>query len=285
MAALCPRGVDGSLTDRYAGLSVMTANLFLPVSVIGYVVALFTATLRTVYRADGARRATSLLLVATWLAHLGAVVRQGLDIGRVPLTTGAEYLLVLGWIVLSLHLVLWFRSGVEVSALVLPPLAGALCFTAMQLLSSHGGRPDAPADGWFLLHTTISTIGMATLCVTFAMSVLYLVQDRALKSRRSRALLGRLPSLERTDQLGHRALIVGFVLLTVGIVAGFVLSAEPGARPFEIGAKQILPVLAWLVFALVLAARAGLGFRGRKSAYLTIAGFVLGLATVVGMTL
>jgi len=263
----------------------MTANLFLPVSVVGYVVAVFTATLRTVYRADGARRATSVLLIVTWLAHLGAVVQQGLRIGRLPLTTGAEYLLVLGWIVLSLHLFLWFRANVEVSGLVLPPLAGALCFAAMQLLGARAARPEAPADGWFLLHTTISTIGMATLGVTFAMSVLYLVQDRALKTKRTLALLGRLPSLERTDQLGQRALVVGFVLLTIGIVAGVIVSAEEHARPIVVGAKQILPVLAWLVFAVVLGARAVLGFRGRKSAYLTIAGFVLGLATVVGMTL
>jgi len=263
----------------------MTANLFLPVSVIGYVVAIFTATLRTVYRAEGARRATSVLLIVTWLAHCGAVVQQGLRIGRVPLTTGAEYLLVLGWVVLSLHLFLWFRANVEVSGLVLPPLAGVLCFAAMQLLGVHPARPDAPADGWFLLHTTISTIGMATLCVAFAMSVLYLIQDRALKAKRTLALLGRLPSLGRADQLGHRALVVGFVLLTIGILAGVIVTAEDAERPIEVGAKQILPVLAWIVFAIVLGARALLGFRGRKSAYLTIAGFVLGLATVVGMTL
>jgi ABC-type uncharacterized transport system permease subunit len=44
-------------------------------------------------------------------------------------------------------------------------------------------------------------------------------------------------------------------------------------------------LLAWAVFAGLLLARGALGFRGRKSAYLTIAGFTLGLMTVVGMTL
>ena len=262
----------------------MTANLFLPISVVGYLVAVFTATLRTVYRAEPARRATSVLLILTWFAHLGAVVQQGLRIGGLPLTTGPEYLLVLGWIVLTLHLLLWFRAHIDVSGLVLPPLAGVLCFVAMQRLGAGPARPDAPIDGWFVLHTTISTLSMAMLCVTFAMSVLYLVQDRALKAKRTRALLGRLPSLERTDRLGHRALVVGFVLLTIGIVAGAVVTLEAHERPREFGAKVVLPVLAWIIFAVVLGARAALGLRGRKSAYLTIAGFVLGLATVFGMT-
>jgi ABC-type uncharacterized transport system permease subunit len=44
-------------------------------------------------------------------------------------------------------------------------------------------------------------------------------------------------------------------------------------------------LLAWIVFAVILASRTALGFRGRKSAYLTIAGFALGLLTILGMTL
>ncbi len=263
----------------------MTANLFLPVSVVGYIAAIVAATLRTVYRSEGARRMASTLFVATWIVHLGGIVQEAVRVGRVPPTTGAEYLLLLGWIVLSLHLLLWFRAKIELSGLVLPPLAGILCFAAMQLLRARAPRPVGPDDGWFLVHTTISTIGMAILCVAFAMSVLYLVQDRALKAKRTLAWLARLPSLERSDQIGHRALVVGFVLLTLGIAAGVIVTAESETRPFVLGAKQILPVLAWLVFAVVLTARAALGFRGRKAAYLTIAGFALGLATVAGMTL
>ena len=38
------------------------------------------------------------------------------------------------------------------------------------------------------------------------------------------------------------------------------------------------------VFAIVLYGRLARGFGGRKSAYLTIAGFALGLLTVLGMS-
>ena len=50
-------------------------------------------------------------------------------------------------------------------------------------------------------------------------------------------------------------------------------------------AKVVFPVLAWLIFAGVLLARVAWGFRGRKAAYLTIAGFLLGLLTVLGISL
>ena len=49
--------------------------------------------------------------------------------------------------------------------------------------------------------------------------------------------------------------------------------------------KQIFPLLAWFVFAAILTARTGFGFRGRKSAYLMIAGLAFALMTVFGIAL
>jgi ABC-type uncharacterized transport system permease subunit len=263
----------------------MTGSFLLPGTIIGYIVAIVFAALYTIYRSPAAHRSASILFVLTWALHTATVVREALALGRLPLASGAEYLLSLGWIVLSLHLVLWFRMHVEIAGLVLPPLAGAMTFAAMQL-----GRPlpaDTPfaPDGWFLLHTTVSTLGMAILCVAFSMSVIYLVQDRALKSRQKLLLLERLPSLHRADQIGFRALTAGFLLLTLGIGTGIVVNAEMRHRILVLEPKQVLPLLAWLVFASGLAARGLLGLRGRKTAYLTITGVALGLATVIGMTL
>ena len=186
---------------------------------------------------------------------------------------------------LTLHLYVWFRLKVEIAGLVLPPLAGIMTFASMQLMRANPGRSAAPPDAWFLFHTTVSTLGMAILCVAFAMSVIYLIQDRALKSRKALKLLERLPSLQRADQIGVRSLTVGFVLLTLGIGTGIVVNAEVYERLLVMGPKQVFPLLAWLVFAGILVARPLLGFRGRKSAYLTITGFALGLMTVIGMTM
>jgi ABC-type uncharacterized transport system permease subunit len=197
----------------------------------------------------------------------------------------AEFLLVLGWVVLTLHLYLWFRQKVEVAGVVLPPLAGIMAFVAMQLMRGATTNPTTTPDGWFLFHTTVSTLGIAILSVAFAMSVVYLVQDRALKSKKALKMLERLPSLQKADQIGFRSLTVGFILLSLGIVTGVVVNAELYERSLELGPKQIFPVLAWIVFASILVGRPILGFRGRKSAYMTIAGFALGLMTVIGMTL
>ncbi|HXV76426.1 MAG TPA: cytochrome c biogenesis protein CcsA [Candidatus Polarisedimenticolaceae bacterium] len=265
-------------------MDLTSASALLPVTVIGYIVAVVTVTIRTIYRAAAARRLSSAMFVLTWVLHSATVVQLGLANGRLPLATGAEYLLVLGWVVLTLHLYVWFKLSMEVAGVVLPPLAGAMTFGAMQLIGV--ATPAAVTrDAWFLFHTTVSTLGIAILSVAFAMSVLYLLQDRALKSKKTLAMLERLPSLQKADQIGFRSLTIGFVLLTLGIATGVVVNAEVYQRLVVLGPKQVFPLLAWLIFAGVLIARPTIGFRGRKSAYLTITGFAFGLMTVIGMTL
>ena len=82
-------------------------------------------------------------------------------------------------------------------------------------------------------------------------------------------------------------------MLTIGIATGVVwLLDEAGGdslrlyeRWWKVLAKLTFPLLAWLLFAAILLSRRFLGFRGRKSAYLIITGFALGLLTVVGMAL
>jgi ABC-type uncharacterized transport system permease subunit len=244
----------------------------LPLTLIACTVGIVSTALAIVYRSDVARRAATLTWPAAWLGLLAAIASHGLAQGRFPLSNVAEYLLVLAWAMLSLHLFAWFGPRVYVAGLVLPPISLVATLSGWNLLGHPHGVSAARPRGLFVVHTTLSTLGIAALGLAFTMSVIYLLQDRALKSKQSLSLLERLPSLDKSDHLGYHAMLVGFILLSLGLTSGT-------------GFKQLFAALAWLVFAGVIAARAACGFRGRKSAYLTIAGFALGLLTVLGMTL
>jgi ABC-type uncharacterized transport system permease subunit len=257
--------------------------IWLPIALVAYLVGLFLAGLATFYRLETARTLSTMVFGVAWFAHGAAVIRLGVKTGRFPLNSQAEYLLVLGFAVMTLFLLLWLRWRVQAASVLLPPVAASAVFGALAL---PGGATADAADspsGWFLFHTTVSTLAMATLVVALAMSLIYLFADRALKAKRTLKLLDRLPTLARCDQLGFQALIAGFVLLSVGIAAGVVVNADIHDRFWVPGVKQTPAMLAWIIFAGVLAARLRLGFRGRKSAYLTIAGVMLGLMTMVGM--
>jgi len=262
----------------------MTAA-FLPLALFGYTISIVLASVGVVYRSEGARRGASALFVITWFALLGEIVRLTLLNGRVPLGNVYEYLLVLSWALLTLHLYVWFRMRIYVAGMVLPPVGALAAFVSWGLFALETEPTEVQRTGWFLFHTSVSTLGMAMLGLAFAMSLLYLYQDRALKSRRTLGMLERLPALERCDQVGFHSMFIGFILLTLGIITGVVVNQEFYAKIWVTGSKQVFAMLAWLVFAAIIASRMALGFRGRKSAYLTITGFVLGLMTVIGMTL
>lgn len=258
----------------------MLSAILLPVAVAAYAIGAALTAIWVARRVEGARALASLAFVFGWLAHLAGIVQHGVAVGSFPLSNLPEYLLMLGWAAQTLHLLVWFRHRVWVVGLALPPIAGLLVFVASPLL---GSAPAEELGGLLVFHTTVSTVGMAALLVAMVMSVIFLVEDKALKSRQRLGLLARFPSLERCDQLGYHALWLGFVLLSAGIVTGIAANRSLHERLWVPGVKQVLPVAAWLLFAAILAARLHAGFRGRKSAYLTITGVVLGLLTVIGM--
>jgi len=216
-------------------------TIYLSVALIAYIVGIFFAILTTTYQSRIARNAASVFWVIAWSAHTVAVVHRGVATGGVPLSSGPEYLLFLGLAVMTLHLLVWFRWRVDVVGIFLPPVAGLTGFVALALLGAGTAQSSAP-HGWFLFHTTVSTLGMATLVVAFAMSVIYLVQDRALKARRTLQLLDRLPSLNRCDSIGFNSLVFGFILLTMGIGTGVIVNASVHDSLWIPGLKQTLPV-------------------------------------------
>jgi len=250
----------------------------LPYVLVAYLVGIVLTAICTFYPSRIARRAAALVVVLTWFGHLAVILWHGHEQQRMPLANMAEFLLVLGWAVLTLDLYVWFRLRVQIAGLLLPPVAALAAFGAWGLWS-EAHETETRLAGWFLFHTTVSTIGMAILCVAFAMSVLYLFKDYALKAKKNLAWLGRLPALEQCDRVGFHAMWIGFLLLSIGIGTGLVLRVGVDVP----AAKAIFPLLAWLLFAAVIGSRRWLGYRGRKSAYLTIAGFALGLLTVLGM--
>jgi ABC-type transport system involved in cytochrome c biogenesis permease subunit len=229
-------------------------------------------------------RAGTAALGAAWLLEAAAIVTTGIAAGAFPLRNGPEYMLMLGFLVLTLHLALGSMSRVSAAVYVLPPVSALMLLVGLLLQTRRTQGAAFPEPGWFVFHTAVATLGVASLAVAFSMSVLFLVKERALKEKRSLAMLERLPAVETLDRLGFQALLFGFPLLTLGIATGMVYSSELHDRLWSWGLKEIFPVLAWLVFAAILWARLAKGLTGRRSAILAIAGFALALLTFVGMT-
>jgi len=83
------------------------------------------------------------------------------------------------------------------------------------------GGPEQPVGGGLLaFHVTVNVLGDALFLLASGAAVLYLVEEKRLKQKRAAGLFGRLPPLDALDRAEHRLLLVGFPLLTLGIISG-----------------------------------------------------------------
>jgi ABC-type uncharacterized transport system permease subunit len=164
------------------------------------------------------------------------------------------------------YLVWGCRRPYRLLGLAVMPIAVALLVAARL----GGGLGAATHNGYstlfLVLHVGLLTFAFAAFTLAAALSVLYLWQERRLKQHRPP--LGRVPSLVTLDRLAARTIAVALPALTIGIGAGLVRLRRDGG---SIDALMAVTVGAWVVYASYV----GLRWRGRRAAYLALAGFAL----------
>src|SRR5207244_2602752 len=203
-------------------------------------------------------------------------------------TPSAEARSFLPALLVAIFLAVQARRPLIALGAVVSPLAFGLLMAAAAAYS--GARPLPPVldSAWLPVHVVLATLGDAVFALAFSASLLYLVQERRLKTHRGRGFLRRLPSLETLDRLNYTCLVWGLILLTLGIVSGIMWAHEAWGRSWSTDPKLVFSLLTWAVYVVLLQGRMTAGWRGRWAATLTIAGFaviVLSLVSVNVMAL
>jgi ABC-type uncharacterized transport system permease subunit len=179
----------------------------------------------------------------------------------------------------AVYLVTRTRYRIDVVGVFVAPLA--LTF----LLASHLVAATEPALRYrttiLPVHVTANLLGYALFSLAFAAAVAYLLQEKRLKEKRLIGLFRRLPPLDALDRAEHRFLLAGFPLLTIGILTGTYWAHEVEAGSVTDIARAIFGYATWVLFAAVLSLRAVAGWRGRRAAYGTIAGFLFAVLVLV----
>jgi cytochrome c-type biogenesis protein CcsB len=264
----------------------MTAHhVLFYLAVLGYALG----TLYYLLHVASKRQSIGRLATLSTLGGLGlqslAAVLQVYALGRPPLGTLSESLSFLAWAIALIYLVTEFRcQNRAMGAFVLPIVLGTALAGAILLGRSVDVRPAMQGIGLWV-HVALAVLGNAAFALTFGAGLMYLLQERQLKSRHPGRMHFRLPSLELLDGVSLRSLLVGFPLLTLALITGFMWAGQTRRVLFPLYGREAWSILSWCIFAGLLAARLSAGWRGRKAAILAIIGFCLVLFTLVGTTL
>jgi len=131
-----------------------------------------------------------------------------------------------------------------------------------------------------VVHIGSSILGVLAFLVAFLVSVLYIQQDFSLRKKELSAGLGRrLPPQVTLHNISGKAIKIGFPLYTIGIVLGAFWFAKDGLG--EIAVQNVLAIISWGVYAVLLHGRLTIGWSGRRAAVTTIVGFLGALSVAL----
>jgi len=98
------------------------------------------------------------------------------------------------------------------------------------------------------------------------------------------AVMSSLPPVGSLDSLLYRTVGVAFPLLTMLLITGAVWANESWGRYWGWDSKEVGALVSWMAYAGYLHTRIAHGWRGRRSAYFALLGFVLVIFTWLGVS-
>ncbi|NOX96781.1 MAG: c-type cytochrome biogenesis protein CcsB [Nitrospirae bacterium] len=217
--------------------------------------------------------------------HSFSLVVIGIQGGHIPITNLFEALSFLSWSLVLLFLISYLKYRSKALAGFALPLATIILLPAAFSSRAFQELPPFWQNWWLGLHGMSILLAYGAFGLAFISAIMYLLQERQLKIKSPGLLYRWLPSLERLEEINHKAITIGFAFLTFGIIIGLVWARKAQSTGWSWGGKETWTVITWLVYALLLHRRITSNLRGRKIAYLCILGFGLVLFTFIGVSL
>jgi cytochrome c-type biogenesis protein CcsB len=233
----------------------------------------------------------------TWVAILGLagntagivlrwVESYQLGIGHAPLSNLYESLVFFACTIIFIYLFIERKYQNRVIGAFTTPIAFlALAYASMSPNISDRIQPLIPAlkSNWLIAHVIACFIGYGAFAVACAVSFMYLVKQKSSDNKSS--MLNLLPDVDMLDDLNHRLVMFGFLFLSVGIITGAVWAHSAWGRYWGWDPKETWSLITWFVYATLLHARMMRGWRGKRTAILSIGGFAAVLFTYFGVNL
>lgn len=224
-------------------------------------------------------------VITAFAVHSVSIVYRYALTGNIPITSMHESSSFFAWSVMVIYFYINYRYRfLELGSFMLPLVL--VLMLSSSVLSSEV-RPLSPLlkSYWLAFHTLFAFIGYASFAVASGIGLIYLIQERHLKSKRPGRLYMRLPSVQILDEINYKLIALGFPLLTLAIISGALWAEGAMGSYWRWDPKEVWSMITWLIYALILHLRIIRGYKGRKAAALSIIGFLAALFTYYGVNL
>ncbi|MDR1990841.1 MAG: cytochrome c biogenesis protein [Acidobacteriaceae bacterium] len=231
------------------------------------------------------RTATTLLMLAA-LAHTFLIGMETMQAGHIPVTNASSAISTFVWLLVLSYLYTEMTTEERAMGAFILPLVVAL----QTIPALHPGvedRADVLQGPLFGIHVSSLLFAYASFALACVIGITYVLLFTEIKAKHLGFFYARLPSLQVLDTMNQRAIAVGWLFLTIGLIVGVVWALQaPGYDP-RVQAmsledpKIFVAFVCWGVYSFEAFAARRIGWGGRRAAYLSAVGFAIVLLNFV----
>lgn len=266
--------------------SGFNSSYLLSLITFAYFAAALSYLCLLIFKKDGFGRVGTWITFFAVLAHTGGIIWRWVEsyqmgIGRPPFSNLYESLVLFSWTIAAVYLVMErLYKNRAMGAFVVPLAFLSLAYAG---LKPSEIEPLVPAlkSNWLIAHVITCFLGYAGFALAAGLALMYLIKQRT----EGTGVWGMLPSVQVLDNLIYQNIVIGFILLTAGIITGSIWAHQAWGSYWSWDPKETWSLITWFVYAGVLHARMVRGWQGRRIAILAIVGFGCVLFTYFGVNL
>jgi ABC-type uncharacterized transport system permease subunit len=210
--------------------------------------------------------------------HFVSIIEEGVLTHACPIGNFWEMLSMCSFLFALLYLFAQWRYKVTSLSVFVFPLVFVMALVATLGNPVVEWTNPLLRTTWLTLHIVLVLLGYAALLLTAGASLLYLFQERELKNKKPRKFYYRLPALGTLDDLISRCMAIGFVLMTLAVIAASTWASIYLKNDWVSQPKIVISFFTWAVYMALVFLRTTAGWRGRKAALMTVT--VLGFSAV-----
>jgi ABC-type transport system involved in cytochrome c biogenesis permease subunit len=228
------------------------------------------------------RAATTLLLFAA-LAHTFVIGMETMNVWHVPVASPSRFVSTFVWLLTLSYLYLELTTEERGMGVFILPIVVGLQLIAVLFPGAPSENPvlDSP---WFWVHLASLLFSYASFGLAMVLGVTYMLQFKEIKKKHLGYFYTRLPSLQILDAMNSRAVTIGWLFLTIGVVVGVLWTQQartisPENTNLQMMSLQdpkiFIAILTWGVYSFAVFARRTMGWNGRRAAWLSALGFAI----------
>lgn len=266
-------------------MQIETNVLFFELALTFYFIATITGIIGLFKGIKATSKALLAIAVIGFLFHTANIIVRYIEGGHFPVTNLHEASSFFSWCIVILFFLLEYRYKLGLLGSFIMPLVFIFMLSSSMLPREITPLNPVLKSSWLSIHTILAFLGDAAFAMAFGIGIMYLIQERYVKSKHLSGLFQRLPSLQALDEINYRLITLGFPLLTLAIITGVIWANTAFGQSLQGDPKEVWSFITWLIYAIVLHLRLTVGWRGRKAAILSITGFLIVIFTFFGVNL